>query len=326
MSDGHPNAPIDWIRAVQVLCPEDREARAAIALVLGMQLREPADVGAPRQPQRTAPSAEPRAAPPAPVEPPGAPPPRRRPLLSDLTRQEGSPNAPPDWLRTVPHLADVDARALRAPLPLEPLFEPRWARAILGGALATPGQGGEIDVERIIDGIAHALPVTAIPRSAAPTLARGVQVLIDLGEAMQPFAADQAAVHAAIVRVVGRDKTGTVRFAGCPVWNDGPGSAPERGAYRPPAPGTPILALTDLGIGRPAGGHDWASAHDWLAFAAVARRAGCPLVAFVPYPPARYPADVRGPITIVQWDRSTTVAAVRRLVGRGLRCAGSCMS
>jgi len=51
------------------------------------------------------------------------------------------------------------------------------------------------------------------------------------------------------------------------------------------------------------------------------RRAGCPLVAFVPYAPRRWPRALRRAMTIVQWDRRTSAVTIRNLVGRAHQVA-----
>lgn len=77
-----------------------------------------------------------------------------------------------------------------------------------------------------------------------------------------------------------------------------------------------MLLLTDLGIGRPQLSADPATVEEWLELAAVVRRAGCPLVALVPYGAHRWPAALRDAMTLVEWDRPTSAARVRARVGR----------
>ena len=80
-----------------------------------------------------------------------------------------------------------------------------------------------------------------------------------------------------------------------------------------------MVLLTDLGIGRPLGWDDWADVAEWQEFAALVRRAQCPLVAFVPYRRARWPTRLIHSIAIVQWDRTTTVAMARNWAHAGNR-------
>jgi len=135
---------------------------------------------------------------------------------------------------------------------------------------------------------------------------------------MQPFAADQAMLRTALVRVVGRDRTEVLYFDGSPLWGSGTGPKDEWSEYQAPAAGTPVVVLTDLGIAQPPGVAGLAGASDWRAFADTLARAGCPLLALVPYPKRRWPALSKS-MTIVQWDRETTAAVVRRTIPTGLR-------
>ena len=163
--------------------------------------------------------------------------------------------------------------------------------------------------------LAQGKQVWPLPTLPWPTLSRGVQVLVDRSQAMAPFARDQVVLQHEIQRVVGEDQVQVLRFAGCP--SRGAGTGPQRKwqDYQPPLPGTPVLLLTDLGIGRPLLADDWVGAEEWLEFAAVVRRAGCPLVAFVPYAPSRLPPRLVGALTVIQWDRRTTAVSIRNLIG-----------
>lgn len=78
-----------------------------------------------------------------------------------------------------------------------------------------------------------------------------------------------------------------------------------------------MLLLTDLGLGGPPFSSERATWQKWLEFADVVRKAGCPLVACVPQSPSRWPPELKRVMKIVHWDRPTTAAMVRHLVGRG---------
>lgn len=202
------------------------------------------------------------------------------------------------------------------PLPLDPLLAPGWARAILGTALATPTGEGEVDVDRVAEQMGRLQPVTRVPRLPLASLRHGAQVLVDHGRGMQPFHRDLAWLRDALERVVGRGRCEVLRFAGTPLRGAGSGPRIAWGEYRPPAPGTPVLVLTDVGIGKPALSADPAGPAEWLAFAALLRRAGCPLLALVPYAPSRWPRELAGGMTLLPWDRGTSAAQVRGAVTR----------
>jgi hypothetical protein len=139
-------------------------------------------------------------------------------------------------------------------------------------------------------------------------------VLIDAGEAMLPFARDQQRLLKRLRDLVGREQVTERSFEGCPKLRRGGEAAPDRGWCDPPAPGTPVLAMTDLGVGRPPPGAARGDVQEWIAFAAVLVRRGCPLIALSPYPAWRVAPALRAVILVVTWDRATRPSAVHRLV------------
>jgi hypothetical protein len=309
----------DWLSAVDLLKPAADEGLEAIARLLGFRLRGTGEAvaAAPRRMPATAQPLE-ESGPPMTDQPGPESKPRRR-LESVLIPGNASRNPAPQWLATARHLETTDAAHLRPAIPLEPLFPNHTSRAILSGALATPSGVGPLHMAKLIELLSRAELIREIPRFSIPTLVRGVQLLIDRGEAMQPFAADQATLRAALASVVGRDRTAVLYFDSSPVWGAGTGPKDEWPDYKTPAPGTPVVVLTDLGIAHPPGVAGLAGVSDWCEFAQTLARAGCPLLALVPYPRERWPAPLAKIMTIVQWDRSTTAAVVRRAVRAGLR-------
>jgi hypothetical protein len=199
--------------------------------------------------------------------------------------------------------------------PPEPLFRKSWTRAILTEALSTDRSLGAIDVPRIIDALARRVEIV-FSRCPVPTLARGCQVLVDRGPALEPFRFDRAFLLECFQAVVGRGRVAVVEFDGFP--GDGVGLERERqgNSYTPPATGTPVALLSDLGI---SGAGRGASPRRWQGFAAALRSTGNPLVAFVPYPRTRWPAGLSIQFPVVWWDQWCTVEEVRRARERGGR-------
>ncbi len=218
------------------------------------------------------------------------------------------------WLAEVDALADAPAGPVAPPPALEPLFVPRWARGILTAAVATRSEDGPFDVERAVDDLAAGRPLQQLPRLPWPTNRFGAQVLLDMGDGMLAFRGDQRQIVDAAVPLVGRDQVEVLRFAGCPSRGTGPKSRATWIGYEPPRRGRPVVVVSDLGLVE-TGSPERATAAEWEDFAATVRRAGCPLVAFVPYPAARVPPALRRAITVIPWDRSTSVRVVRQVVG-----------
>jgi hypothetical protein len=331
MTGAPASALPDLLRALTILRPADDAGRAALARLLGVEVAVPAAPASPAEDEKEE----------KPKEKPGweTPPPDRRPDLPPVSSSPPASRSPeipallepdymesrsvPDWLETVEPFPEAD-RSVAAPLP-EPLLVPRWARGVLGASVATLSEAGPLDVERVVRGIARGAVWRRVPRSPWPTLARGAMVLVDRSEALLPFAADQEWLVGQIRAVVGRDRLQVLDFEGCPSWGVGTGSQEDwDGDFdrrRPPA-GTPVLALTDLGIGMRGYGTRPVHPAEWQAFADRLRRAGCPLVAFVPYAQERWPAGLDRALHILLWDRETSARTVRRALGHALRMPG----
>lgn len=206
---------------------------------------------------------------------------------------------------------DLAPSAMKPPR-YEPLLSPSSARNILSATLSIEDEQGPIDAARLIDAVASCRAVARLVREPSPTLRRGALVLIDRSEHMDPYHRDIVEVLRSIEQVLGRDGVTRFTFDGAPTelarWDDG-----EPCAFSAPA-GTPVLLLSDLGMRRSS------SEDDWYAFATRAARAGCLLIALVPYPPSRLPARLARRMRVVMWDRRTTVAEARHAARKmGLR-------
>ncbi len=219
----------------------------------------------------------------------------------------------PPWLATEPtaspsaaERSSSDPGAITAPTSpgVPSLFSRRAARVIVSTALAVSSSDGDIDIDRIMASLARGEAFSDIPRMPVHTNRRGVQVLLDMSAAMQPFLPDLARLPAQLARVVG-PRVQTLRFARCPTAGVGPGMRPWK-PYRPPAAGTPVLLVTDLGSGYP-----WAPPpappHDWARFVAVVRRAGCRPLALVPGSERSVDPRLASLLPVLPWDNSTTV-------------------
>jgi hypothetical protein len=218
----------------------------------------------------------------------------------------------PAWMKVAPlepeQLADLDARP-----PYRPLFTPGWTRALVAHACATATSDGAYDVPWLVKRIARCQPVTDVPREEHLSVRRGMQLLVDVGENLEPFVGDVRALVSDLVAVIGRDRSRVLYFADCPSLGVGPGGRSTwLTPYVPPAIDTPIVIITDLGVARGAAQRWGASEGTWLAFLAMAAAKGCPVIVFNPYPIGRWPASLRDRIRPVHWDRTTNAADAHR--------------
>jgi hypothetical protein len=215
-----------------------------------------------------------------------------------------------DWLASTEPLGDRPMG--RAPKPV-PLFRPQWTRAILGASLSTQTPTGPPDMDRVVEIIAQGGVMRFLPRQRVMTLAHGVQVLLDVGEGMQPFSQDRATLLRDLKRIVGDGALDVLRFSGSlrkvrrgrtiRRWRAYTGFPPQLGAC--------VLVVSDFGIGRSLSLSHGASPSTWLAFAKRLNRRGHRVVGFLPYPPSRWPLLLARAVVLVQWDRSTSVGRIR---------------
>jgi hypothetical protein len=310
----------DLVRAIVLLNARDGALEEISRMLSLDQLRQapettaavawrPLPPSAPRQTEaRRAPAttdAEPRSD--AQPDDPGPP---VRGAIREVT-EPGSLEMPP-WSASTSAMAAPPT--IREGVRPDPLIAPQRQRAMLGAALARWTADGPPDIPRLLDDVATLRPLTHLPVERVPSLRLGVQVLVDVSPGMAPYRHDCDAVIAGIADLVSADRLEVLRFAGCPSRRVGTGPVSEWRAWQPPRLGTPTLLLTDLGIGGPLVNPERSSQVEWVAFGDVARRAGCPLVALVPFAHDRWPIPLIRYMTVVHWDRSTTVGAVRRVV------------
>ncbi len=170
-------------------------------------------------------------------------------------------------------------------------------------ALASrPARGQELDLEDIVARIASGQSVSPLRFRCERRLASHVQVLIDLGESMEPFGRDQRELVNDMVNAIGREVVSGLSFFDAPLRGAGTGPVSSWGAYAPPPRGAPVLALTDLGVGGPPIRRERAMPDEWLDLARLLRTRGSRLVALVPYPRQRWPLGLEREMRLVTWD------------------------
>jgi hypothetical protein len=311
----------DAIRAIVDLQPRDEATADAIRALLGIE-REPLtlalpNVGAWKPSTSEAMTSGSPQTPAAPISPASAttltPHAHSAPIpgIQVLLVKTGSgPPPPPDWASERTLDMGVTTRGTLPP-PI-PLFRPPRGRAILSTTLATVVNEGDIDLERVVDSLAEGQMLSSLPRLPSLTLRRGVELLIDRSAGIDPFRADIDGLVQSLDDILSDDRLEVARFAGCP--SRGVGSGP-RATWKPwtgTHPGTPVVVVTDLGIGGPAADRDRATTSEWLKFARRVRESGCELIALVPYEAGRWPPVLSRAMTVIHWSERTSVGSVRR--------------
>jgi hypothetical protein len=310
----------DLARSFHLLQPEDFETERRIADLLGFEALPIAlpSVGAPGpkpEPVQPTPS-------PTPAVESVSPPPRPAPLPSQVGPKEvktrvalsfnlSKPESvelpeTPNWARIKPSGQLQQPAAMPAPAAL---FLPTWARTTFVRTLSTSVLEGRLDILRLVDLVARLEVPTELPRLPWATMRRGVQVLIDDGKSMAPFRQDQYALLAELEKLAGSSAFfEAYLFRGTPkrwarTWMTPRDveSSGEIETYVLPPPGTPILALTDLGIGALVAGEPYVPPKEWAVLAQQCRAAGNRLIAYVPYGPGRWPESLRSEMELIHW-------------------------
>ena len=217
---------------------------------------------------------------------------RRRPgaPTAGACRDRRAPARAP-WRAATPLEPFDPARHLAAPARRAPLFDPRWTRELLASLLATEVADGRLDEAAAIALIAAGRPLDPFPQLTRRSLRRGAQVLVDVGEGMEPFVDDAWDLVERIERIAGEANVSTHAFWDAPLR----GLAPDLDAYEPPSPLTPVLAVTDAGIGGPSPRIERSRAAEWLALAERLAERGSPLILIVPYRRDRWPDGSASP-------------------------------
>jgi hypothetical protein len=261
------------------------------------------------------PPAGPSAVPPPPVQsrhPEVPEEPEGTPIPMTVRRRTHPLPSLPDWLTSAPPLPASPPPGAAAEAPAS-LLDTRRSRAILGSLAAAPGDG-PIDVEAILRSVARGEALARLPYRLMPSLARGVQLLVDRSDAMLPFRLDTEGLERELRRLAGGSME-VLSFVACPSRGCGTGVRRRWKPYGPervPRLGARILCVTDLGLGVPPHGDPPAYSEEWIAFAGELRRAGCSVGALVPYPPERWPSEVGRVMELFHWDLSLTVARAAR--------------
>lgn len=308
----------DLMRCWEALAPADDATRAALARTLGFEWRPAAD----RPPPLPTPT--------PPVAPGPAPAARRSPLLETpeaigdeltheavdlpLAEQPLIPDASLREWQAIEALERYDPGDERTLPALPTLFRPEWARTITTTLASRRLAIGPIDEESLIRRVAGGRPIARIPRLPRWTLTLGVQLLIDVAPGMESFAGDQIELSERFDESVGTAHLEQGIFCDHPLRGllaDG-----DLLPYRPPQPGVPVIAVTDLGLGGPTDQVDRARPAEWLAMASLLAARGSPLVVLTPWPRERIPPVLHRHIALIEWDRPTSASRVRHLLER----------
>ncbi|MEQ1909606.1 MAG: hypothetical protein ABMA15_12335 [Vicinamibacterales bacterium] len=178
--------------------------------------------------------------------------------------------------------------------------------------MASTEQTGDIDIEGVAAQLTEGRPLSRVPRFRTTTLRRGALVLVDVGTGMDPYRIDVDQLLVWFDELVADGRLTVRYFVRTPAEGVFALDRQETTPWAAPAPGTPIMLISDLGIGGLTLGEDRATVADWLAFAEMAVRSSSPLLALVPYEARRWPTRLARAMTLLHWSERTSVGTVRR--------------
>lgn len=232
-------------------------------------------------------------------------------LPTSLRRLEAGSGtkAPPAWLtESTPALGTEES--LVPPPSTFPLYIRRTRRAILSAALGTDFHEGHIDLRSLIDQLSRGKIIRQIPRLPILSLRRGVQILFDHGRGMEPFASDRDDLLVALLELFPAERVRVLNFADAPSRGCGPGDREKWGQWTAPAAGTPVLVVSNMGIGGPLVNPERSSTSEWQSFGLRVSVAGCAALALVPYPAERWPRELLSTMCLLHWSEKTTARQV----------------
>lgn len=199
-------------------------------------------------------------------------------------------------------LNDEADRPSAPPPVFLPLLSSRVSTDLLRAAGTVAMPGDHVDLNAVVKALTMARPLVSLPRLDVPTLAAGLHVMIDVGEAMEQFVEDQQDVIRHLRRAVG-DPITVSYVADDPQRRGGPER--RRVTWHPyvaPPAGRPVVVLSDVGCGFPRR-PDATSA--WLALTRSLQLRGCRVVVLAPVRPQRIPRALERGCEVVIWDRMT---------------------
>jgi hypothetical protein len=203
------------------------------------------------------------------------------------------------------------------PVGTEPPWTPEWARGVMVTAVSAPVASRRLDQRALVRKVSRQQVLRTVPWQRRPSTRRGVQLLLDHSPGMVPFVHDRRWLQELTASVAGRDRVQVLRFTGSPRRGVVHADSTAKGPYRVPAPGTPVVLVSDLGRLRPPlGGERTARLHEWLDFIDHVLHCGCPPICLTPFPPAEYPAPVRDRVALIPFDRRISLRDAREATRR----------
>jgi hypothetical protein len=177
--------------------------------------------------------------------------------------------------------------------------------------LATSTTTSQVDVQIVARHFATGRPIDRLPWRLKRTLRRGVVLILDRSESMQPFWRDERELVARCAHVVGPGVTAC--WVETDEWSDE--GARLRWLQKEPdgfASRRPVVIVSDFELAREMTPR-WPFLAPWRPLIDRVRAAGAPLRALVPVSRTLWPAALLEELpNAIEWDYDTTINTIRR--------------
>ena len=196
--------------------------------------------------------------------------------------------------------------------PYRPLFREKWWRTLARVMFSMQTARAAVDISVITRYVASGRPMQRLPWMYKATLRRGVVLILDRAESMQPFWRDEIELAEALKRVVGGPGLRVYRVEP-DLWAEGEPRLRWHGAE----PGqfaahTPVAIVSDFELGREITPR-WPLLAPWMPLLDKVQAAGAPMLALIPLPRTLWPPSLTAAIPkIVAWDDDTTTGTIQR--------------
>ena len=192
-------------------------------------------------------------------------------------------------------------------LPYQPLFQKRWVQGIFTMMLSTKIFSNEIDFRKLEQIVAKDENFTQLPFKSKASLVKGVHILLDRSESMQPFWRDQTELVVQISRLLGKELVQCFCFEYDPlspinsrlIWTT---QKPRKFREK-----TPILIITDFGRGLDPIGSKFLEWEPWEPIFKLAKSSGCRTFALIPALSQFWPINLNRFVdAALLWDSNTS--------------------
>jgi hypothetical protein len=194
----------------------------------------------------------------------------------------------------------------------EPPLPEMQVRAAMALVAATRRPGRQLDMRRLIERASRGRPLAPPPIALKLRTASFIQLLIDVGEGMEPYAADVAFLEDRFLEVAGADRVEVHTFHGSPLRGVDPDVLTR--AVEPwdrPPPRSLVVVLSELGAGGPAVSRERAGAAEWRELATQVAECGASMRVLTPFPAARWPPGLAELAHVTNWESLATLVEHR---------------